>query len=248
MLKPLLQRFGQILRDGFRIWWLSPLIPAFVVLPEFAQHIAEIQLGMFESRDAARLLADDPMRWSFGYVKIAGLLVAILATARFWGASREGNRWWNLSAIAWINVAVAAVLIVLASLPGTLFKGIVGDEGAGWINLVFAFATLPLIVLLVRGLAGDRRSNLASVFRRDWFAAVRIYGFTAALWIPLQYLHGKNHYWAFGAPEMLVWLLLVFDSLVVGLIATLAGTSLHHSSVPIRSSVATVSGDTAKAV
>ncbi|KLI64900.1 hypothetical protein [Aurantiacibacter marinus] len=229
---------AEVLRDGLRIWRMAPLIPALIVLPEFAQHIAEIQIGMFESRDAGVALADDPTRWAFGYIKIAGLVLAIFAAVRFWGGLRTGQRWWDLSAIGWRNVGIAIVLTVLTSLPGKLLESSIGEEKAGWIDIALGLATLPLIVLLVHGLSGNRESSLGSVFRNGWLAAIRILVFAALVWLPLQFLHSKNHDWAFGAPDALVWGLMVFDSLVVGLLATMAGTAIHHGAVPLREKIA----------
>ena len=44
----------------------------------------------------------------------------------------------------------------------------------------------------------------------------------------------QNHDWAFGAPDALVWALMIFDSIIVGLIATLVGTAIHHGALPLR--------------
>ena len=46
-------------RLGFSLFWLAPMAVALVVIPEFAQHVAEIKLGMFESRAAAHALSMD---------------------------------------------------------------------------------------------------------------------------------------------------------------------------------------------
>jgi len=234
LFKLLLDRIWSVLRDGVRIWTLAPLIPALILLPEFAQHVVEIQIGMFESRELGRALSDDLTRWAFGYIKIAGLLLSILATIRFWGAIRHGKPWWNLGSVAWTNVLIAIVLTALTTVPGTLLEGTIGEEKAGWIDTAIALATLPLIVLLVRGISGDRDTSLQSAFRYDWFPAIRVLVFAAMVWVPLQYLHGKNHDWAFGAPDGLVWFLMIFDSVVVGLLATLAGTAIHHGSLPLQ--------------
>lgn len=247
MFRLFINRIRNVFRDGLRIWLLAPIVPALIVLPEFAQHVAEIQIGMFESREAGRALAEDSTRWAFGYAKLAGLLFAILATIRFWGAARHDSQWWNLGSIAWQNLTIAVVLIALTTLPGTLLEDRIGEERAGWIDTALALATLPLLVLLVRGLSGDRDMSLRSVFRHDWFAAVRVLAFAAMVWIPLQYLHGKNHDWAFGSPDALVWLLMIFDSIVVGLIATLAGTAIHHGSLPLRAQLKGASETSPKA-
>ena len=231
MIRKLIARFGEVLRDGVRIWWLAPLIPALILVPEFAQHVAEINLGMFESEVNAKAVMDDPTRWALGYVKIAGLVLAILATVRFWGARRNGNRWWDLTSIKWRTAALALILMAMSGAPGFMLREIAGKAIASAIDLVMTGITLPLLVLLVQGLCGDGSASLNLVFRHGWLAAVRMIALTALLWGPLQVLHGLNHQWAIGADSTVVWALMVFDSLVVATIATLAGTAIHHGSL-----------------
>ncbi|HEV2043196.1 MAG TPA: hypothetical protein VGR05_00820, partial [Sphingomicrobium sp.] len=63
--------FAQLLRSiielyprGIAMIWVAPLVLALVAVPEFLQHVAEIQLGMFDSRESARAVADHPQRWA----------------------------------------------------------------------------------------------------------------------------------------------------------------------------------------
>lgn len=221
-------RFAAVLKDGVRIWWLAPLIPALVVVPEFIQHVAEIQIGMFDSREAARALSDDPRRMVWGYAKVAGLVLAILAAARFWGARATGTRWWDLRTVRWSALALAFGLMLVTSIPEWLLKGRVSDEIGMAITLAITLLTLPLLVMLVAALVGDGSVTLRSAFRTGWLPAIRMLVFAAALWVPLQWLHGKNHEWAMGQDSALVWALMVFDSLVVGMLAMMAGTAFHH--------------------
>lgn len=228
MIRDTFALFGQTLRDGIRIWWLAPLIPALVVVPEFLQHVAEIRIGMFDSREAARTLSDDPRRMVWGYLKIAGLVLAFLASIRFWGAWERGQRWWDVRGVAWKGFLVAIALLAATSLPGTLVEPSIGAERAGYIDIALALATLPLMVMLVAALGGAREASLRDYFRHGWWPAVRMLLFAAATWAPLQWLHGQNHMWAMGQHDAVVWALMVFDSLVVGLLATMAGTAFHH--------------------
>lgn len=220
--------FLSTLRDGFRIWWLAPIIPLLVVIPEAIQHVAEISIGMFDSRDAARALGNDPRRMIWGYLKLAGLVLAVLAAIRFWGTRGSGARWWDLRAIAWRNLSIALGLLILSALPGLLVQPYVGEAIAGGIDIALLVATLPLLVLLASGLGGDRSDSLGRVYRHGWLSALAIVMLTAAFWVPLQYLHGLNHQWAMGAPMLAQWALMAFDSLVVGLLATMAGAAIHH--------------------
>lgn len=223
-----LRRFVTVVRDGLRIWWLAPAIPLLIVVPEFAQHVAEIRLGMFEGGEAARAAADHPTRWAFGYLKIAGLLLAILATIRFWSA--RAGRWWDVRDIAWKPTLLALSVVLLSAVPGLALRPTIGEAAAGWVDLAVMLATLPALALLVAGLSSDRQVRLRTLLTTGagWLATLRILVFAAAVWVPLQWVHGLNHQWAIGAAEPVVWALMVWDSLVVGLLATMAGTALHH--------------------
>jgi len=226
-------RLGAVLRDGFRIWWLAPLVPLLAVVPEAAQHLAEIRIGMFDSLQAARVVADDPRRMVWGYLKIAGLLLAILATVRFWAARGSGRPWWDLRGVAWRNLLLAVLLMGLSLVPAAALKWAVGEARAGlWIDIAVTLATLPLLTLLAGGLAGDRELGLRAVFRNGWLTSLRIFVFAALVWAPLAVLHMMNHRWAMGGPDWAVWLLMGFDSLVVGLLATMAGAAIHHGYAP----------------
>ncbi len=223
-----LARFARTIRDGVSLFWLAPALVALIIIPEFLQHVAEIRIGMFESKDAFRTLANDPRRMVFGYLKIAGFLLAILAAVRFWGAKDRAQKWWDLRNIAWKNFLVAFVLMLVTGLPGIALEPYIGADNASYVSLALTLATLPLIPLLVAGLIGDTSANLVSIFRTGWLASLRILIFTAAVWVPLQWLHGANHGWAMGQNAALVWALMIFDALVVGLLAALAGTAIHH--------------------
>ena len=228
----LLARFGAVLRDGLRIWWLAPVIPALVVVPEFVQHVIEIRIGMFDSLERAREAGDSAQRMIPGYFKVAGLILAIFAAVRFWGAHANGARWTDWRAVRWKAFFVAFAILVVTSVP--IFAAQAISEAAGAIaNLVVGLAILPVYVLIVRALAHAPDATLGSVYRTGWAAALLMAALAILTWMPLQALHGLNHRWAIGASPALVWALMVFDSLVVGLLATYAGTALHHGSVPL---------------
>lgn len=224
-------RFAEVLRDGFRIWWLAPLVPMLAVVPEAIQHVAEIRIGMLESREAAVALGDDPRRMVWGYLKIAGLLLAILAAVRFWAAREQGLSWYSPRGIRWGALLLVLALMLLTSLPELLLANRLTPDAQLGLTLAITVLTLPLFTMLVGALIGDAAMTLRRAFIHGWWPALRMVLFIAATWIPLQWLHGKNHDWAFGAPEAAVWALMAFDSLVVGLLATMAGTALHHGYV-----------------
>lgn len=221
-------RFAATLRGGFSIWWLAPAIPLIVVLPEFVQHIVEIELGMFADKETFSDLALEPQRLILGFVKVAGLLLSILAAARFWANYSTEKRWWNLKGILWGRLALSFALAMLVGVPGLVLAESISVTARQIIDGLLTLATLPLIAWLVSALLGDRDMGWKRVWRAGWLPALRIGVFIAVTWVPLQWLHGKTHEWALGAPQAQVWALMGFDALVVGMLAMFAGSALYH--------------------
>ena len=218
------QGFRTAFAGGTSLFWLAPIIPLIAIVPEFVQHVAEIQLGMFESREAFSALANDETRWMFGFAKIAGLFIAILAAARYWGGLRES--WWDLRNIAWKPFLIAVVLqIALAGLLAGL-EQVVPASIKDVVDLAIMILTLPLLVYLVGPILGDHTMTLKRAYSSGWLKAIAIgvFGFLA-FW-PAQQLHGLNHEWAFGAAAWQVWALMIWDTLLVGLMACWMGSAL----------------------
>ena len=229
-------RFATSVRDALRIWWLAPIIPLIAALPEFGQHVVEIRLGMFDSIETMRTIGQSAARWGVGYIKIAGLFLAIIATIRFQAARLQDRSWWSAQGVNWRLLGIALALNILVSLVGeAILEGVapLAFPVPLILQIVLSIASLPLLVLLVAALTGDRGASIAGVYRHGWLAALRIAIFAAALFLPLQWLHMMNHQWAVGQSEPIVWTLMVFDSLLVGLIATGLGTAIHHGYRPL---------------
>ena len=236
MIKAFARRIVEVLRDSGRIWLLAPVIPLIAIVPEFIQHVAEINLGMFDNIETARAVSNGETRWAFGYAKLAGYLIAILAAIRFWAARREGLPWWSMKGIAWKVFGIALVANIVVGLASTgleIGTAHYGETTVQVISIAFSIITLPIFVMLIAGLVGDRSATLASVYRSGWGAALRIVIFSAIVLVPLMWLHSQNHVWAMGADKALVWALMVFDSLVVGLLAGAWGTAIHHGYRPL---------------
>lgn len=215
----------QLYPRGFRLFWLAPAVLALVVVPEFAQHVAEIRLGMFDSREAFRALSADPTRMAFGYAKIAGLLLTVLAAARFWWVRDHGGKWWDMRRLAWGRFLAGLVIFFgIGSLP-ELAKGHVPDGLHQIAAAAWSILLLPFLFLMLAGLFGDRRVPVGRMVKRAWpwlllTALLVVAGFAPAAW-----LHQMNHLWAMGAAPAVLWALMIFDSLLVGLLAGLTGTA-----------------------
>ncbi|GAM04089.1 hypothetical protein [Novosphingobium sp. MBES04] len=222
-----LRGFGLSLRDALRVFRLAPLALLLVMVPEFVQHVAEIGLGMFASDEAFRTLAQDPTRWAYGTAKLVGLPLAVLFTARVWANRALGRPGWSLAGVAWRPLALGLIVLVVCSLPGSMGLGF-----APAARLVLGFGltllSLPGVVLMIAGILGDRAFGLRDAYVRGWSKALRIALYIAPPWLFLQLLHEANHTAALGQPDALVWGLMAFDTLVVGLMAAVAGTGAHH--------------------
>lgn len=219
--------FIRTVRDGCLIWKLAPFIPLIAILPEFIQHCAEISLGMFGSREAFRALAMDTTRMVFGGFKIAGVLVSMLMAARFWTNRAAGARWWSLSGIGWKQVLIGFAVQIVFSVPA-LPDYRLGPVAQMAVSSLLTIASLPGMVLMIGGIVGDRQATLGGAFQSGWGKALRIAIYFAPLWVVLQMLHRWDHTAALGRSTAVVWALMTWDSLVVGLMATMAGTALHH--------------------
>ena len=213
---------------GFSLLWKAPVVLALVVVPEFLQHVFEIQLGMFDSREAFAALAMDPTRMAFGFVKIGGLLLVFFATARFWWTRNHGDgRWWNLRTVAWGRFLLGLLLFAGPTLLVEQTKPLIGSTAASVFIWVVGIATLPFALLIIAGLFGDRQPTIRQVWIRGWLALILICILVPLAYLPAQWLHDMNHRWAFGADPIIVWALMIFDSLLVGLLAGLTGTALY---------------------
>jgi hypothetical protein len=218
--------FARLYPDTARVFVLAPAVLALVVVPEFLQHVAEISLGMFDSREAFRASASDPLRMALGIAKLAGLVLVMLATARWWWSRGHDGHWADLRRIAWLRLLPG--LLLFFGVPS--LAALAGGRGPAWLEQALGWALsvamLPTLFLAVAGLFGDRRTPLALMWRRGWPALLLTVLLVVLAFAPAQWLHQMNHQWALGAPPLVVWALMVFDSLLVGFLAAGVGTAL----------------------
>ena len=217
-------------RHGGRMVVVAPLILAIAVVPEFLQHIAEIHLGMFDSVDRFRALANDPLRWNFGYAKVAGFIIAILATARFWSVGS-------------VRRTLSMPPLVLAKVVGGLLLGLAAAWPFQWLaeqglspvigiplKVVSAIIQAGIVIYMVGALLEDRSVTARRAMTSLLPAAIMLGVLVTVAFAPSQALHMTNHKLALGQPLPIVWALMIFDALWVGLFAALVGSALFVGS------------------
>jgi hypothetical protein len=215
-----------IYRQGGRAAVAVPVLTAIAVLPEAAQHVVEINLGMFDSREAFRALANDPMRWAFGYAKLAGFWIAILGFARL-QATGSLRRVPRVPPAMLMRVAIG---IALGFAIGATLERMDTAIGSPVISILLAALSFAiqagLFLYIAAALIEDRAMTLRQSFTRCFPAAVLLILYAAIAFVPAQALHMANHRLALGQPPAMVWALMAFDALWVGLFAALVGTAL----------------------
>lgn len=227
-----LMAFVAVLRDGPRLFLLAPLIPLIVMVPEFVQHVAEIRLGMFASLDAFKALSYDHIRMAFGVVKVAATFVGFLVAARFW-TNRAANRApLSLAGLSWKKLGVALALNIALSLASLGLGRALPANLVTPVSVVVNVATLPFLVFVVAVLLEDPQASLGHAYRSGWGKALRIAFFFGIPFFALQLLHRYDHMAALGQPAPVVWGLMAWDTLVVGLMIAIGGTALHHGYTP----------------
>jgi len=226
ILRTILSAVAQYLTLSVSLFWVGPIVVALVVVPEFAQHVAEIHLGMFDSVAAAKLAGNDPLRWAFGYAKIAGLVLTFIASARFWWCRAHGGRWYDIRRLAWVRLVIGFVLFMAIGSIGELFALIADRKAPVAVSIVFSLLSLPFLFVMLAGLFGDRVTPMKALIAKSWPWLLLLALLLPLLFAPLSWLHGMNHKWALGAPDAMVWALMIVDSLVVGLMASSVGAAL----------------------
>jgi hypothetical protein len=224
ILRAIARPFAAWFGSAWHILRYTPWLLLPILLAEGAQHVAEIQLGMFASREAFQSLAADPTRMAFGYAKLAALLISMLIVARAvaLGSARRALR------PEWRSLGVLAALIALTFALDWGFKSdaaraLAPDMALQGINMILQSA---LMILILAALFEDRWPMLRAARWRA-VGAFLLSGLLAALaLLPMQLLHGLNHTWALGGAPVLVWGLMAFDTLWVALMALLVGTGM----------------------
>jgi hypothetical protein len=219
---------GRVYRDAIRLFSVAIIIPLIAIVPEFLQHVWEINAGMFASKSAFQALSFDAGRLNWGYLKVAGLLITTLAAARFWGTHNSGESFWAFN--WWGQVAMLAGTAVMV-VGFFAFRNVMTSQ-AGLLSLaVLGVVTAPLMAWQIAPLAGVHDYTLARAFREGWRVSNRMGMLLLCVAIPIVALYYALHIFVLGKPIFVVWTVMTLDALLIGLLATAMGVAMHHGFV-----------------
>jgi hypothetical protein len=206
-----------------------PLLFLVPVAFEFAQHVVEWRLGMFEGLAQARAIEDEVWRMGFGTAKVVALILCgywmprwlaqrgHLGVERAVPAARIPGSYWPL--------VTFQLVLTLAALWGPRLL-----ERAGLVTeprvLGVALVVQTVIALLWSGWTATApvgRAVIGPIASTRLMARQlpRAFVFWLAVTLPLIAVHYGLNYLAFGKAAVVVWALIVADVLVVGFLGLL---------------------------
>src|SRR5438309_1088702 len=211
-------------RDGVRVALALPWLFALIAGWEFAQHVLEVRIGFFDSREAAKAVSLDGSRMALGWVKMLLVYVGGFFAIRHLvrrggdgpvdavGAAAVRYAPYVLYSLALFALIVFAVRIVPAARVD-LFRGIVGLTQL----LIEPWLMLWVVSSVTDGaisgpIVSARRTGLLYLYALPLFFLARL---------PIGIAHNLLTRLAIGRPHSLVWTMLAIDALVVGLLVAI---------------------------
>lgn len=232
---------GSDIKASYGVGWgfalAFPLIFLIAPVVEFAQHVLEWRIGMFDSLQQAEALANDPARNLFGSVKLVSLMIGGLWISRWIHSGGDRRKTAAVSGASMLAFVPVVLVFLGLDLGQDALNPWLDEESLGKAGSIAAgIGTFLLASVLQVLLAGWRvgvplRDRKTGPFTSIWrglgvlFPGLAIY---FAVFLPLLVLHtGLNVGMAFAGPGPLLWGLFVIDSLLVGFIVTALWGSFH---------------------
>lgn len=132
-----------------------------------------------------------------------------------------------VSPLTLVRTAGAILAVVLSGAALDYLGRMLPPPAGAALGLFTAILQSGLSVWAIAQLLEDRAITLRRALSTHLPTAALLLLLFAAAMAPAQLLHGLNHRVALGRPDALVWALMAFDSLLVGLMAALAGSGFH---------------------
>lgn len=221
---------------SWRFCRACPLVIAVVIAAEFGQHIAEINLGMYDSIDQARAVAAAPMRLLAGHLKVLSLMLLGYGVARFLAFgenARTALRWEQPAVGLFAKVLGFELVWIVIGLDGGALLGALGVDpiAAGRITGVMAVFGFVLGAFLIPWKVAAPLGNEAIGFVRSMKLSWRhipfalIVGLVPAL--PVMALHYGLFFGVVGRAATFIWTAAVLDAAVVGYLGALLSTTSY---------------------
>ena len=206
-----------------------------VALIELLQHAVEWRLGMFTPGDGIQEGTESRIRAGFGLPKVAAVAVCIYLVPRYLYQDRDWKRVGRLDGTFLRGVAVVAGVAALsfaiaAALTGTVKLVFAMDPAVAvlWGQGLGVVLTIPLMALSPWGIgliAGDHAMTLRRSVRamhRRWIWGTLL---IVACGIPMLVLHIALNEMAVGTSPLAMGTILLLDSVLVGFMALVLGSS-----------------------
>lgn len=233
----LIQDTKAIYRQAAAFAFAFPLLFLIPVLVEMAQHIVELQAGMYVSEAGAKVAEADPLRLQFGFAKTLALLLPGYWFMRFIALpdrSRSGRIEWPAFGL-WLIVFAFVAVQMWWGLFGPSLTGLAGLQGqsASIAQIALEVLSMALAIYLTAWTVAWPLGNRAigplrsfAIMQGSFWHAV---GLMITSMLPLMALHYALAIVAVMAlPTGLDWAAMVVDAFVVGLLAlTLTGSSAY---------------------
>lgn len=227
------------IKENYRsAWTFSAACPLLFLVPplfEFAQHVAEVRIGMYDGPDAAQAVAMAPLRLDLGFLKTLALLLPGYWYVRYLSFNHDPSaaRKLDLRALGlWFVIFAISSAFTALALFGPELDALTGLDRT---KALFARGTLSLIQLstemylsawIVAWPLGKSEIGPLTSFGIMTGHFWRAMLYFLAGFLPLTAIHYALGIGAIGRPTWLIWLMLTADAAVVGGLAlTLAGAT-----------------------
>ena len=224
------------IRDVFagsaRYAWACPLLFAVPLVAEFAQHVAEVHIGLYDSAARAQAMENHPLRMGLGYLKILSLFLTTYWAVRFWGMDNSAREARRLDPVAlrlfvWV-VAWGVLWVVINMVPGwlALDRPMLISLTVG---LLLVSITLEICLSAWKGAAalGNPRIGFMRSFtliRGSFWWAVGLFLLTV---LPLMFAHYVAFGLALGAGDARLWALMVLDSVLTAYLGVVIAANVY---------------------
>jgi hypothetical protein len=205
-----------------------PLLFLIPVVAEFAQHVVEVQGGLYASLDGARAAENDSQRLLFGFWKTLAISLPTYWLYRYVVSGRDAayaRTFEPRAVLLWLAIFHPLVAgMGWLSLFGPSVTELFGveDKAATALKVASGLLQTAIGIYLTAWFVAWSQGNAAIGPRASFRTMKGFFWRTVALFlagtIPLMILHYGSLI-AIGQPEALVWAIMAVDSVVVGFLA-----------------------------